>query len=294
MGRVGATGLELRTGGSPYSLGGIRQELRRLGVRPRKALGQNFLVDHQVLARILKAAEVGSADEVLEVGPGLGALTGELAERARRVVAVELDRRLAERLGELAQARPHLEVVNADILALDLSQYFRPRQYKVVANLPYYITSAALRHFLQSPCPPALLVVMVQREVAQRIVARPGQMSLLSVSVQFFGHPRLVGRVPARAFYPPPKVESALVRVDVYERPAVEAPVEGFFRLVHAGFAQPRKQLRNSLAQGAGLPPPQAEALLREAGLDERRRPGSLALAEWGRLWETFHRHSLL
>ena len=275
---------------SPASLEtrAIRATLEQFGLRPRKGLGQNFLRDERYLHKIVEAADLEPTDVVVEVGPGLGALTRELANRAGRVIAVEIDRGLAEALKTVLAPYPHVTVVNADILDLDPSQLVGDAPYKVVANLPYYITSPVLRHFLErTRAKPTLMVVMVQREVAERIVARPGEMSLLAVSVQFYGAPRIVTLVPAQAFYPPPKVDSAVVRIDVYERPAVDCDPARFFRVVQAGFSQPRKQLHNAIAQRLWLPKEAAPRILEEAGVDPRRRAQTLSLEEWGRICRT-------
>ena len=263
--------------------------LRERGLRPKKGLGQNFLADPAALARIAAAADLSPQDLVVEVGAGAGHLTHLLAEQAGRVIAVELDDDLVAILQAEFVHSPNVEIVHGDILQisrLPTSQSPIPNLgYKVVGNLPYYITSAVLRHFLEEPPRPRLVVVTVQREVAERIVARPGDMSLLAVSVQFYGQPRIVARIPAGAFYPPPQVDSAVVRIDVGEQPAVTLP-EGvserdYFRVVKAGFGQRRKTLRNSLSGGLALPPDQVEEALHRAGIDPRRRAQTLSLEEW-------------
>jgi 16S rRNA (adenine1518-N6/adenine1519-N6)-dimethyltransferase len=274
---------------------GTARALRAAGLRPRKGLGQNFLVDPTVPPRIAAAAGLAPGDTVIEVGPGLGVLSAELAARldptaGGRLIAVELDAALAPVLLERMTAFPAFTLVQGDILALTPAALVRTPNgglppYKVVANLPYYITSAALRHFLEADPPPAALVVMVQREVAERIVARPPDMSLLAVSVQFYGAPRLLFRVPPGAFHPAPKVESAVLRVDVYppdQRPVAVADVNAFFAVVRAGFGQRRKQLGNSLATGLGRDKAGVAAALRQAGIDPSRRAETLTLGEWG------------
>lgn len=272
----------------------IRALLRRLGFRPRKKLGQNFLADEEILDRIVDAADLGAGDEVLEVGPGLGTLTGRLADRAGHVTAVEIDHELAGILKESLGKRSNLTIVNQDILDFDPAASFRPRGYKLLGNLPYYVTSPILRRFLETACPPSLLVIMLQREVAERIMARPGDMSLLSVSVQLYGEPRLVRYVDASAFYPPPKVDSAVVRIDVRSRPAVDVDPELFFTLAAAGFAQRRKMLHNALAQRFWMQPGQAPDLLRRAGIDPGRRAETLSLEEWAKLYEVFLAEGIL
>ncbi|RME69428.1 MAG: 16S rRNA (adenine(1518)-N(6)/adenine(1519)-N(6))-dimethyltransferase RsmA [Chloroflexi bacterium] len=264
----------------------ITELLQKYNLRPRKGLGQNFLVDPHHLGRIIEAAELTPEDVVLEIGPGPGTLTRLLVESARQVIAVELDAAMVNLLRQELGHHSNLALVQADILQVDLPALIGgTRRYKVVANLPYYITSAVLRHILETVPRPACVVVTVQKEVAQRIVASPGQMSLLAVSVQFYGRPTLVHRIPAGAFYPPPKVDSAVLRIDPYPTPRVEvADVEQFFRVVRAGFGKKRKQLRNALSAGLGRPPAQVEQILQAAGIDPRRRAETLSLEEWARL----------
>ena len=278
------------------------------GVPAKKSLGQNFLADRSYLAPILDAAEVGSSDAVLEIGPGKGVLTEALAERAGCLVAVELDDRLIEPLRQQFAGRPHVHIVHGDILEqapgrlvadacgkgreigdwrLEISHsptsnLQSPISYKVVANLPYYITSAVLRHLLEAAQPPTSAVVMVQWEVAQRICAAPGDMSLLAVSVQFYAEPRIVQCVPAAAFSPRPKVDSAILHLRVRPQPAVAMDPARFFAVVRAGFSQKRKQIHNSLAAGLQLDKATVQQWLAEAGIDPARRAETLSLDEWG------------
>lgn len=258
-----------------------RQLLKRFGLRPKKGLGQNFMVGRHAIEQVVEAAELTAQDAVLEIGPGLGALTSRLLDHAGRVVAVELDDEMVRILGELLGDRPGLQLIAGDILTMDLASLF-DAPYKVVANIPYNITSAVLRHLLEAPVRPILLVLTMQREVAQRIVAAE-RLSLLAVSVQFYGRPKIVARIPRGAFHPVPRVDSAVLRVDVYSQPAVEVDdVNGFFRVVKAGFSAPRKQLRNSLANGLRLPPSEIASVLEGAGIDPRRRAQTISLSEWG------------
>jgi 16S rRNA (adenine1518-N6/adenine1519-N6)-dimethyltransferase len=261
----------------------VRSLLRRHNLHPKKGLGQNFLVDERALARVADAASLTPEDMVLEIGPGLGSLTRHLAEAAQRVVAVEIDRDLLAPLHETLRPYDNVEVIQADILGVDLvRQVAPPAGYKVVANIPYYITSALLRYLLEASARPARIVLTVQQEVAERMVAQPGDMSLLAVSVQFYSQPRIVARLPAGAFYPRPEVDSAVVRLDVHPSPAVVVDdVDHFFRVVKAGFSQKRKQLRNALGGGLRLTNPQVDALLAQAGIDPQRRAETLSLPEW-------------
>jgi len=272
----------------------IRKVLRQYGLRPSKGLGQNFLESEPVLWRIVEASEVGPADTVIEIGPGLGQLTEELLARAHHVIAVELDRKMVAILSDRLGQRDHLTLVQGDILETDLGALMalakatpNEGEIRVVANLPYYITSAAIRHVLESGLRLASVTVMVQREVAQRIVAKPGKMSLLAVSVQVYGEPELVCRVPSGAFYPPPKVDSAVLTIRPHAQPLVsDTLLPTFFRIVQAGFQQKRKQLHNSLGHGLSLNREQTLSLLDQADIDPQRRPQMLTINEWGRLAE--------
>ncbi len=272
----------------------VRALLARFGLRPKKRLGQNFLVDQRILRRIVEAADLQPTDTVVEVGPGLGLLTRELARRAGRVVAVEIDPQMAAVLRDVLADLPNVEIVVQDILRFDHVAYLGGQPYKVVANLPYYITSAALRHFLEARVRPRLMVVMVQKEVAQRILAGPGALSLLAISVQCYGRPRLVCWVPRTAFYPPPRVDSAVLRIEVFERPAVAVDPARFFRVVAAGFAHPRKQLHNSLERALGLSHALVDAALVAAGIAPQRRAETLSLEEWARLTRELEHRGLL
>jgi len=271
-----------------------RAGLRRLNVRAAKGLGQHFLIDHRVLNTIVDAAELASTDTVVEVGPGLGILTQELVDRAGTVVAVELDRKLALALRRAFSHCAGLNVINGSILdflpeellAAAVGSAKGPLNYKVVANLPYYVAAPALRHFLEASLKPQLMVVMVQKEVGESIVGGPGSMSLLGVSVQVYGTPRIVDVVPARSFHPQPKVKSAIVRIEVHPKPAVDPnDIAGFFHVVRAGFRSPRKQLRNSLSVGLSIGAAETGALLERAGIGPERRPQTLSLGEWAALY---------
>jgi len=274
-----------------------RQLLRRFDLRARKGLGQHFLIDEEALKLVTSAAELTPTDVVIEVGPGLGVLTRELARQAGWLVAIELDSKLAAILKKTMASFSNVTVVNEDVLKIDPAALFEqktrfptaalsPVSYKLVANLPYYITSLVLRRFLESSLKPQLMVVMVQKEVAEAIVAKPGQMSVLSISVQFYGRPEIISYVPARCFYPAPEVDSAILRVTVYPKPVVDVSDESsFFSLVRAGFTASRKQIGNSLSQGLKLPKAEVLSLLEKARIMPQRRAETLTLEEWAKLW---------
>lgn len=262
----------------------MRRLLAQWDIRPAKSLGQNFLVDRAILGRIVAAAEIVPGDVVLEVGAGLGALTEILAQSAGRVVAVELDERLMPALRSALTDAPNVTLVQGDILDLKPADLIGASGdgYKVVANLPYYITSAVLRYLLEATPSPQRMIVTVQREVAERIVAQPGRMSLLAVSVQFYGRPRLLFRIKPGSFYPAPDVESAVLRIDRHPVPPVSIDDrQVFFRVVRAGFSQRRKQLRNALSAGLGIVADEVAARLLEVGVDSRRRAQALSLEQW-------------
>ncbi len=256
--------------------------LRAHGLRPDKRLGQNFLVDESALRRIVQAAEVGPQDRVLEIGPGLGALTRLLAARAAHVTAVELDARLLPALREVVGARPNVRLVQGDILHCPPRDLMGGEPYLVVANIPYYITSALFRHLLSAEPRPRRVVLTVQREVAERVCAAAGRMNLLALSVQVYGAPRVAARIPAGAFYPAPKVDSAVVRVDVFPRPRIPAArLDLFFRLAKAAFSQKRKTLLNALSAGMRWDKRRTRACLARAGISPQLRAQALDWAAW-------------
>lgn len=262
--------------------------LRQYGLSPKKSLGQNFLVDAYALNAIVVSAELPAQAVVLEVGPGLGSLTRLLAVHAQRVVAVELDQNYIPALEEVLTPFGNTHVVHGDILDLNPAELMGESGYYVVANIPYYITSALIRHLLEASIQPTRLVLTLQREVAERICAQPDEMSLLALSVQVYGQARVVGLIPAEAFYPPPKVDSAVVRVDLYPEPVIPTvQLDAFFRLAKAGFSQKRKTLRNSLAGGMRWNGEQAARILNRAGINPQRRAETLSLPEWHQLVES-------
>jgi 16S rRNA (adenine1518-N6/adenine1519-N6)-dimethyltransferase len=256
----------------------------------KKGLGQNFLIEGGILKKIAAAAELTPADTVIEVGPGLGVLTETLAEQAGKVIAVELDTHLADILKTRITDVGKVTVMNKDILEVNPADMVgKETRYKVVANLPYYITSAVIRHFLEAPVKPNLMVLMVQKEVAKQITAQPGEMSLLSVSVQLYGKPTVVSKVSAHCFYPAPKVDSSILKIAVYPQPKIQTgDIEGFFNIVRAGFSANRKQLPNSLSNGLKIPKSEIILVLEKAGIDQQRRAETLTIDEWRVLYKAF------
>lgn len=252
----------------------------------RKSLGQHWLKDEATLEAICDAAELKKSDAVLEIGPGLGDLTRQLAKRAGRVYAVELDDRLYEKLSKELDY-PNLEIIHEDILRFDLGRL--PYAYKVVANIPYYLTSNLLRTLSESANPPLEITLLVQKEVAERIAAEPGAMSLLAISVQLYYRPKLGPVVAAELFQPPPKVDSQVIILKQRSKPLFpDLDSRLFFRIVKAGFAGKRKKLRGSLAAGLGLDKTQADGLLKVAGVDGDLRAQKLSLEQWYELYKAY------
>ncbi|MEN8172831.1 MAG: 16S rRNA (adenine(1518)-N(6)/adenine(1519)-N(6))-dimethyltransferase RsmA [Chloroflexota bacterium] len=259
--------------------------LRQYGLIPDKRLGQNFLIDETALKDVVEAAEVDDDSFVLEVGPGLGSMTRHLAAEAQNVVAVELDKRLLPPLRQVLSSFNNVEIVQGDILDLAPTDLMGQDSYIVAANIPYYITSAIIRHLMDAPVKPVRVVLTVQVEVAERICAGPGSLSLLALSVQVYGAARITARIPATAFYPAPKVDSAVVRMDLYDAPRIpEQDLDLFFRLAKAGFGQKRKTLLNALSSGMHWTKGKTKEILALSGIDPQRRAQTLDLEEWKRL----------
>ncbi|HYO88619.1 MAG TPA: 16S rRNA (adenine(1518)-N(6)/adenine(1519)-N(6))-dimethyltransferase RsmA [Candidatus Limnocylindrales bacterium] len=258
-------------------------------IEPKKGLGQNFLHDPNALQKIADSAGIGPQDTVVEIGPGTGALTDVLAQQAARVIAVELDNRLQPLLEARFAHIPNVEFVYADILQTKVGLLTGGNPYLVVANVPYYITGAIMRHLFESDPRPTRMVLTMQLEVAQKLVAKPGDLSLIAVSAQFYAKPRIVAKFPPAVFYPRPEVGSAVVRFDVYPTPPVEVPDEAaFFTVVRAGFSQKRKQIKNALAGGLMRSAEDTAAMCARAGIDPQRRAETLTLAEWGALTRAY------
>lgn len=262
------------------------------GVSPKKSLGQNFLHDPNVLEKIATIAELMPDDLVVEIGPGTGALTRVLSQAARHVISIEIDERLRPILAAEFADQPHVIFVFDDVLKVDLLSLVGPKDFVVVANVPYYITSQILRHLLETHRRPSRIVLTVQLELAERVIARPGDMSLLAVSVQYYGKPQIAARLKPAVFWPRPDVDSAVLRIDTYDKPPVDAPDHAtFFRVARAGFGQKRKQIKNSLAAGLSLRAETVAAMLNDAGVDGQRRAETLTLDEWAALARAYARH---
>ena len=255
--------------------------LKRFRLRADKSLGQNFLQDGAILEQIAGAAEILKEDCVLEIGPGLGSLTRYLAVSAKEVTAVELDPDLLPALQAVLKPYQNVRVIQGDILKLAISEIIHQPDYLVVANIPYNITSAIIRHLLESDPKPRRVVLTIQKEVAERICAKPGDLSLLALSVQVYGKPSIAATIPAASFHPVPKVDSAILRIDIYNEPLIpHETLNTFFKLSKAGFGQKRKTLRNSLSSGLHISTSESETLLTSAGIDFMRRAETLSIDE--------------
>jgi 16S rRNA (adenine1518-N6/adenine1519-N6)-dimethyltransferase len=259
--------------------------LKQYGIKPSKHLGQNFLVDPVYLNRVAEAGDITKDDTVIEIGAGLGNLTRVLGQSAAAVIAFEIDSRFIPILESISRSDKSIQIVQADILKVRLEEFVSTSRYLVVANIPYYITSKLIRHLLTSETRPERIILTIQLEVARRICAQVGKLSLLALSVQVFGSPQIISRIPAGAFYPAPNVDSAILRIDIFDSPMIiDGQLNAFFTLVKAGFGQKRKTLRNSLSNGLALERSTIEGLLIESHIQPDRRAETLSIAEWAEL----------
>lgn len=263
----------------------LRDLLQRHGLAANPRLGQNFLVEDSIYDHILRAADLKTDDTVIEVGPGTGFLTERLVEKTKKVIAVEYDAGMVRLLNERFSDTPNLTIIHSDILKFWIQKSgVESRQYKVVANIPYYITSPLIRLFLQSECPPSLMVVLVQKEVAEKVCGLTDK-SLITLETQLFGRPEIVAIVPPSAFWPSPKVDSAILKIVPYAKPLVSAAkAEELIRLMKHGFAMKRKMLANSLAAGLHMKSSETREVFVKAGIDSDCRAEDLSLEEWIRL----------
>ncbi len=266
----------------------VKDLLKKYGVYPSKKLGQNFLVDKSVLRKILQAADVNSKDTVLEIGPGIGTLTRELAKKAKKVIAVEKDQKMCEILKETLKGLPNVKIVQEDILKIPRSQIESNHCCKIVANLPYYIVSPTIRKLLEvKKNRPEQMVLMVQKEVAQRICSKPRKMSLLAVSVQFYAKPEIISFVSKNCFWPRPKVDSAILKITLQKRKNT-IDSNKFFQVAKAGFSQPRKQIINNLSKAMNLDKKDIKKILLKNNIDPKQRAETLSVENWIKLAKDF------
>lgn len=265
------------------NINALKSLLFRFHVKPTRLLGQNFLLSEEVLDKLVAAAELTQDDTVLEIGPGLGFLTKRLARKAGLVIAIEKDRKLYKILRKHLKRYKNVKLIEGDALFLENSRFQIPNsKFKVVANIPYYLTGKVLEKFLSQENKPQLMVLLLQKEVAERITARPGEMSLLSVSVQFYADPEIVAYVGRENFYPEPEVDSAIIKLKLLRKPRLEVDEKRFFQLIKIGFASKRKQLHNNLASALGKK--DYKLILQKLELNPLTRAEDLSLEDWARL----------
>jgi len=266
----------------------IKSILLKYKIHPNKLMGQNFLIDENILNKIIESADIKKDDTILEIGPGLGILTIELAKRARKVIAIEKDKNLCEILQKILDAEnvKNVKIINADILK---SRYkIQDTNYKVVANIPYYLTSPLIRKFLETDYKPEFMVLMIQKEVAQRICAILPKMSLLAVSVQFYAKPEIISYVSKTSFYPAPKVDSAIIKIIPHSNVGhtmSHINTEKFFKLVKTGFSAKRKMLINNLSRNLGIVSCELEIIFDKIGLGRKLRAENLTINDWIKLF---------
>ena len=256
--------------------------------RPIKHLGQNFLIDKSVVSKLIKGAKLLKTDTVLEIGPGTGVLTQETARKVKKVIAVEKDPRMCKLLKERLRDFDNIKIINADILKTNITGYGLPvTGYKIVANLPFYITAPVIRKFLETKDPPQEMVLIIQKEVAQRICAKPPKMSILAVSVQFYAKVKILSYVSKKSFYPQPKVDSAIIQIKPEKKYKVD--IDKFFKIVKAGFSQPRKQLINNLSKQLKINKKELSSLLLDKGIKPTQRAETLSIKDWLNLSNNIH-----
>lgn len=256
--------------------------LKKYHLRPKRENSQNFLINPLTVKKLIESAEINNEDAVLEIGAGLGALTSELCLKAKKVIAVEIDKNFLPILSNLAKANKNLEIINQDIFKAKL----KDQKYKIVSSLPYNITSLFFRHFLENEFRPELISVIIQKEVAERIIAKPGQHSLLSLSVQLFGEPKIIKIIPKKDFWPKPEVESAILVVKNIKNPENIDDLKIFFRLLHIGFSAKRKKLSNNLENGLKIDKKTVQLGFKELYLNENCRAQELSLQQWMRIFD--------
>jgi len=274
----------------------LKSLLQSKGLWAKKGLGQNFLIDEKVLDKIVEVAELSAKDQVIEVGPGTGFLTERLIEKAGQVMAVELDFNMVYLLKDRFDTAKNLKVIEGDILKLSVPEILKRVQndsghYKVVANIPYYITSPVIKHFLQAEKRPSLIILLVQKEVAEKICGRTGK-TVLTVETEVYGKPELILKVHSSAFYPAPKVDSAVLKIQIYDEPLIPfEQMDAFMRIVKFGYSQKRKKLSNSLSAGLRIENSKAREFIVEAGISAEVRAEELEVDDWKRLTEVLTNH---
>ncbi|MFH1611711.1 MAG: 16S rRNA (adenine(1518)-N(6)/adenine(1519)-N(6))-dimethyltransferase RsmA [bacterium] len=259
----------------------LKETLQKYNIKPNKRLGQNFLINKGILEKIIKTADLSKSDTVIEVGPGLGTLTLELSKNTKKVIAIEKDKELVEALKDTLKDYKNIDIIHNDALKINLSLY---KNYKLVANIPYYLTSSLIRRFLETDNPPQKLVLIIQKEVAQRICSKPPRMSLLSVAVQFYAKPKIISYISKNSFWPAPKVDSAIIKITPYLSENFDLAKDDFFQIVKAGFSSPRKQLATNLSKKLQIDKEKIIKILEQINLDPKIRAERLSVEDWKEL----------
>lgn len=280
----------------------IKYLANKSGLRPQRQSGQNFLIDWEVLQKIIQSANLSKQDRIIEIGAGFGILTRELAERTKKVWAIELEKRFIPPLRKLAVAFPAVEIIKEDVLKVNIGALVKQEPYKLVANIPYNITSQVLRRFLEQEPKPSLIVFLIQKEVAERIVAEPGNISLLSVSVQLYGNPKIVQQVDKRSFWPQPQVDSVILKISgIKNRNAMEQELKELnitekelFQVARVSFSARRKQIHNNLTNGFHADKNKIIGCLQEIGLDPAIRAQNLLISDWKRLTSILKKEAII
>ncbi len=272
------------------SLNKIKRELKEAGIKPNKLLGQHFLVSVSIYERLVSALDIQKGDKILEVGPGLGTLTELIAKRGVEILAIEKDRNFIPFLKHKFKNQENVKILEGDILKFDPEKHgLKKGEYKIVGNIPYYLTSRLFRIILEEWLRPDLAVFMIQKEVAQRIVAKPPRMSLLGVSIQYFAKPEVIGRVSKFSFHPVPKVDSAIIKLTPHSRPHEKEYDEKLFKVLKIGFAGKRKQLINNFHSGFKKDKKEVEDKLNSININPKRRAETLTIEEWQKITNTFY-----
>jgi 16S rRNA (adenine1518-N6/adenine1519-N6)-dimethyltransferase len=257
----------------------IKELLIKHKTKPNKTLGQNFLIDKNVLSKIILSANINPEDTIIEVGPGIGNLTKELSQKANKIIAIEKDQKMTNILKDTLKDYKNIEIINADIRNYKL----QTKNYKLVANIPYYLTSPLIRKFLEADNKPKKIILLIQKEVAQRICSEPPDMSLLSVSVQFYAEPKIISYISKNCFLPAPKVDSAIIKI-IPKNIENQISSELFFKIVKAGFSHPRKQLAGNLSKTLKINRKKTEEWLLQNNINPTQRAETLSISDWSNL----------
>ena len=256
----------------------IKKDLEKSGIQPKKQLGQNFLIDESALDIIIETADINEGENIIEIGPGTGILTQRLIDTGVNVTSIEIDWNLAKFLEDKFSDNENFELIETDALKFDPPK----KDYKLIANIPYYITSPLISHFLEAENKPKKMVLLIQKEVAEKICAKEGKLNVLAIHVQVFGKPQIKKIVQKESFHPAPKVDSAILEIEVFDEPLIpESEIKSLFKIVHGGFMHKRKTLHNALSRGLQMNGDEVDKLLEKCGIDPNLRPQHLTIPQW-------------